>query len=306
MEMLVGLTPLHIVVQKEAAMGARRTQLGGLQISNRLMKLLSEIECNFEIPVFSSITDQMVKKYNFKRPFKIQIWDRDQWMSERPVFESDSIVFYTDGSKTDAGVGVGVWGSENEICAPLGITPTVFQAEVSAIDFCIALCLEKGYRNKKVTLLSDSQAAIKALNSSEFVSKLAWDCLNKLLNLAQENEVTIMWVPGHMGIEGNERADELARNAANSPLLGPEPFCGVPKCSVKRALKVWEQCEIDSYWNRLPGHNRAKFFMPFSSKSGTKEALNLKKSDLRKVIGMYTGHCDLKLHQFVIGRATDR
>lgn len=62
-------------------------------------------------------------------------------------------------------------------------TPGVSLCPVSAINFCIALYLEKGYRNAKVTILSDSHEVIKA------VSKL--DCLKKLLHLAKYNEVTI-------------------------------------------------------------------------------------------------------------------
>lgn len=37
-------------------MDPRRAQLGGLQISNRLVKLMVEIESDFEIPVFRSST----------------------------------------------------------------------------------------------------------------------------------------------------------------------------------------------------------------------------------------------------------
>lgn len=52
-------------------MGTRRFQIEELKIANRLMELIVEIES--EIPVFRSITGQMVKKFGFKKPFKSQI-----------------------------------------------------------------------------------------------------------------------------------------------------------------------------------------------------------------------------------------
>jgi ribonuclease HI len=43
--------------------------------------------------------------------------------------------------------------------------------------------------------------------------------MDALSALAERNEVTLMWVPGHSGILGNEKADELARQGAAKPLL---------------------------------------------------------------------------------------
>uniref|UniRef100_T1HN97 RNase H domain-containing protein n=1 Tax=Rhodnius prolixus TaxID=13249 RepID=T1HN97_RHOPR len=34
---------------------------------------------------------------------------------------------------------------------------------------------------------------------------------------------------GHMGIMGNEMADQLARNGASTPFIGPEPVLGITR-----------------------------------------------------------------------------
>uniref|UniRef100_UPI002FDBDCFB RNase H family protein n=1 Tax=Streptomyces sp. IBSBF 2390 TaxID=2903533 RepID=UPI002FDBDCFB len=61
----------------------------------------------------------------------------------------------------------------------------------------------------------DSQAAIKALSSVRITSSLVKDCKSVLNNLGGLCDLTIMWVPGHTYIQGNEDADLLARQGSD-------------------------------------------------------------------------------------------
>jgi len=47
--------------------------------------------------------------------------------------------------------------------------------------------------------------------------------------------VRLLWVPGHCNIEGNERADRLAKQAAETYFTGPEPVVGITADSVRLA-----------------------------------------------------------------------
>jgi len=73
---------------------------------------------------------------------------------------------------------------------------------------------KNGYKDRNIYILSDSQTAIKACNNFQIDSILVCDCHQSLLKLAEHSRVQLVWVPGDIGIDGNEVADQLAREKA--------------------------------------------------------------------------------------------
>jgi len=135
------------------------------------------------------------------------------------------LVWYTVGSKnnTDTGGGVYRWGYRRGHNFSLGLHIMVFQAEIYAIKAFLTENTEKGYKIKKIYILSHSQAAIKALDSFQMNSKLVWDCHQSLVQLAEHNRIQLVWVPGHVEIDGNE----IARQGSSHLLIGPDPALGI-------------------------------------------------------------------------------
>ncbi|WP_219727168.1 ribonuclease H family protein, partial [Xanthomonas citri] len=98
-----------------------------------------------------------------------------------------------------------------------------------------------------IAILSDSQAAIQALDATITTSKVVEQSRNSLTNLSENHRVTLIWVPGHRNIEGNEKADELARggSAMNSALAVP---VFTPLGAVKNAISLKYLRIADCRW----------------------------------------------------------
>jgi hypothetical protein len=77
------------------------------------------------------------------------------------------LIWYTDGSKINKGTGVYYDRTGRKRSFGVGHYTTVFQAEMYAIKVCAVENLDRNYRNRNICILSDSQAAIKALGTHQ-------------------------------------------------------------------------------------------------------------------------------------------
>ncbi|WP_443057067.1 ribonuclease H family protein [Streptomyces sp. IBSBF 2390] len=142
--------------------------------------------------------------------------NRDFWKTSNPLSSYNFKVF-TDGSKTPNGCGAGFHVQDTSCRGSFRLpdTSTVFQGEVFAITMACQNILNWHSNdlmildNASMVIYVDSQAAIKALSSFRTTSSLIKECKGMLNNLGSLCDLTIMWVPGHTNIQGNEDADLL-------------------------------------------------------------------------------------------------
>ena len=100
----------------------------------------------------------------------------------------------------------------------LEIHATVFQAEVRVIAECVQAMLEG-------------------------------DC--------RGNSVSLLWVPGHSGVIGNEKVDRLANRGARA-LRATRCSVGLPACYLDELLDKWH-CKIElKRWQKKKGLRQAK------------------------------------------------
>ncbi len=130
----------------------------------------------------------------------------------------------------------------------LGQDVTPFQAEVAAVLDSVTSCLRKRPVKEQITVCTDSQAAVAALAASGTKSLLVADCMEKLTALSEINQVTIMWVPGHSGIQQNETADRLAKEGARTRPIGPKAFLPLSLNKFKSKIRNWIEKRRQTEW----------------------------------------------------------
>lgn len=301
LDAILNLLPLHEYVQLEAERSALRLKRSKNVLPGDLIGHLSILQHFKRGPVMSMNGDWMRPEDNYDFLYKVSEMMRTSWDVGGPTVREGSIIFFTDGSKIGTNTGAGIFGPGVNISVAMGHWPTVFQAEIFAILECVNVCLKRKYRYANICIFSDSQAALNALSAYKCTSKLVWECILSLRQLCESNSVNLYWVPGHCGIEGNEKADDLAKRGSNSQFVGPEPFCGIPNCAVKMELKCWEEQKVMTNWMDVKKCTQSKrFITPNANK--TKKILELNKRALCTYTGLVTGHCPSKYHLKNIGQ----
>ena len=121
--------------------------------------------------------------------------------------------------------------------------------------------------------LSDSQAAIAAIDSSEVTSQAVLDTKVALNSLAKLTRNTVLvWIKAHVGHQGNEVADEMAKQGTTS---SNNIKVGIPLCETKRLVEEFIRGEWDKEWNNYKEGKQSKEFLLGNDKTRAKKLLEL-------------------------------
>ncbi|CAK1598330.1 unnamed protein product [Parnassius mnemosyne] len=299
LEAMLELTPLHLHIQQEATLAAIRLKTLNLWSKNSVPHTGIIDRIHSKIPILQAKYDRIPKQFVFDKKYKIQLNENSQPEGLSPK----ELRIFTDGSKTNEGVGCGAFSEDLNIhiCTPLGTYNTVFQAEcMGIIQAAIAIDARK-VNDFPIRILTDSRAVLQALRCNVVNSGLIYECHQRLNEVCKNNNVTLQWIKGHSGSRGNDAADELARRGSALATIGPEPIIPIPfgnVCSLVRRHFTNQHAQL---WKNLVDCRQARDALPEINSRLTKVLMRLNKPQIRIVTSAITGHGTFNKHLFTIG-----
>jgi ribonuclease HI len=133
----------------------------------------------------------------------------------------------------------------------MGSLSMMSSAEVMAVLRCAELLLTKNLKRRRIPMCSDSRAALAALVKTATESSLVWECMQMLEKLSELNKVTLVWIPRHQGILGNEGADRLANEGVIE--VPPNQFTAIPFSVGKILIKKYLELKRQARWTACAG-----------------------------------------------------
>ena len=216
--------------------------------------------------------------------------------------ENGYVTIYTDGSKMENGAGYSVFIP----CLGIGIARkceavhSPYFVELMAIARATSWILARTSSDKKYVIFCDCLSAIEALGNPLY--SFEHPIINEIMSasdlmLRRGYHVIYAWVPGHVGIPGNEKSDQLARKAALSSdtISESRPFS---KSEAKALLS--EYCCTS--WNReYQGNERGSAYKILFPSVHQRSIPATSRKYETILFRLRSGHCRLRAHLCKIG-----
>ena len=144
-------------------------------------------------------------------------------------------------------------------------------------------------RNLPIYICSDSQSSLKAISAVKINSALVAECRDQVQLLALKNPVTLVWVPGHNDIHGNDIADVLAKAGVEKTCTGPEPHLKAPPSYFKGQITKWKNMAFTNHWKSIIYARQSKNCISLDAKK-SRFILSLSRRNIRRLTSIFTGH----------------
>jgi ribonuclease HI len=256
---------------------------------------------------------------------RIDIPSSKEASKEKDQSTAEPVKVYSDGSAHNSGVGAAavlrrIGQPDRVLKVHLGPTGqhTVYEAELAGMILGLHL-IKTEKRNKVGCVLNvDNQAALMAINSSmtksgQHLAAVIHSMAKKLLPKGGGSRfsLTFRWSAGHVGIEGNEIADEEAKSVAEGDSSEGRDLPAYLRKPVKHSLSATHQSHKESLkkkwantWSFSPRYHRARYqdMLTPASQNYLKYicSQNISRAAASRIFQLRVGHIPLNqyLHRF--------
>ena len=236
--------------------------------------------------------------------------------------DTTDVKIFTDGSGMEGKIGASAVLYRNSrlkstLCYKIGLQKhhTVYEGEGVGILLGIRL-LEREWGIRSATFYIDNCTAILATQltkpaSGHHIFDTLHSYMGSIMDRNHNLRVTLKWIPGHKGIEGNKKADELAKKVVTDGSSTPIQLPRQLKDHLPHSKSAWIQAfneklktEVQKSWKKSPRFNRLKNTDPTAP---TNDYLKLTAKLPRKLTSiltqLQTGHAPLAKHLHHIKKA---
>ena len=210
---------------------------------------------------------------------------------------------YTDGSAfkgiINAGYGARIEYTDSdcdEIAEPCGAHCSNYEAEAFAIDAALDKLKETFDQNpdkiRNCVIFSDSRSCLDSLETHRLENTAIKDLAINISSFLECHKITLVlqWIPSHCNIDGNERADTLAKKGAAKE----QPIKQVSQSTTKQIIKSNTKIEWLNSWAQS---EKGRSMFKFISKPNTKDQINyLQRKDQVIIFRLRTTHIPLNAH----------
>ena len=174
-------------------------------------------------------------------------------------YPTEWIHIYSDGSAsegtTNAGYGSLIQfpdGTSKELHDSCGKFSTNYEAEavaiIQSIQFVSSIFEHSPEYKTNLVVFTDAKSVLQALDNSNDKDLVIRNLADSISNLITTHKVmvTLQWIPGHSHVQGNEKADELAKQGAKCHQKNVSATMNTAKQIIRQRkkeiwMKSWEE-----------------------------------------------------------------
>ena len=241
--------PLQEVICSNGQLPQSTRIKGTLPVIITLLNSLKEF--NINVDKITKVPDSPTKHSNFlcdlsllqynKKNVSQIIIQQEYRILKNQHSKMNTVVLSTDGSKALGQTACAVVCKEQVFKYKLPEYSSVFTAELYAIYIAIELTIQNNIEN--AIIVTDSLSSLQAIEN--YQSHFLIMRINEKLQHHKGN-IIFLWVPSHMGIEDNEKADRAAGEAITSGVrielgMTAQEACNVAANQISlRAKAMWQ------------------------------------------------------------------